>query len=195
MKVLSVKWEVDGEPISLKRRVLPYGQREGVLEALQKMEQDDVINKVECSAWVTAIVVAMKSDDSVSKELDGGLAYQDDVLIFGLNKKEHDARLTQLLERFAARNIVIKMSKCVFGGSELEFLGFTVDSCGYRFDPTCFKPLTDIESPKDQTHLRSVMGYPPYYCRFIQKFVSRAQPRSVLSVQALGKDRCSVKIT
>ncbi|VDP89704.1 unnamed protein product [Echinostoma caproni] len=37
MKVPSVKMEVDGEPIFLKRRVLPYGQREGVLKALQKM--------------------------------------------------------------------------------------------------------------------------------------------------------------
>ncbi|VDP90461.1 unnamed protein product [Echinostoma caproni] len=34
MKVPSVKLEVDGEPIFLKRRVLQYGQREGVLKAL-----------------------------------------------------------------------------------------------------------------------------------------------------------------
>ncbi|VDP94795.1 unnamed protein product [Echinostoma caproni] len=40
MKVPSVLLEVDGEPIFLKGRVLQYGQREGVLEALQKMKQD-----------------------------------------------------------------------------------------------------------------------------------------------------------
>ncbi|VDP84440.1 unnamed protein product [Echinostoma caproni] len=51
---------------------------------------------------------------SVIKRFDGVLANQDDVLIFGLNKKEHDARLTQLLERFAARNVAIKPSKCVW---------------------------------------------------------------------------------
>ncbi|VDP94982.1 unnamed protein product [Echinostoma caproni] len=140
MKVPSVKLEVDGEPIFLKRRVLPYGQREGVLKAFQNMEQDVVISKVESSAWATPIVVVMKSDDSVIKGLDDVLAYQDDVLIFGLNKKEHDARLTQLLEQFSVRNVAIKRSKCVFGLSELEFLGFTVDSRGYRPDPTRFKP-------------------------------------------------------
>ncbi|VDP27976.1 unnamed protein product [Echinostoma caproni] len=60
MKVPSVKLEVDGEPLFLKRRVLPYDQREGVLKALQKMEQNGVINKVESSAWVTPIIVAIK---------------------------------------------------------------------------------------------------------------------------------------
>ncbi|VDP87157.1 unnamed protein product [Echinostoma caproni] len=62
MKVPSVKLEVDGEPVFLKRRVLPYGQQKGVLKALQNMEQDGVISKVESSAWATSIVVAMKSD-------------------------------------------------------------------------------------------------------------------------------------
>ncbi|VDP93456.1 unnamed protein product [Echinostoma caproni] len=93
---------------------------------------------------------------TVIKGLDGVLAYQDDVLIFGINKKEHDARLTQLLERVAARNVAIKPSKCVFG--------------------TRFKPLTNIELPKDQTHLRSVMGCLQYYSRFIPNFATRAQP-------------------
>ncbi|VDP95190.1 unnamed protein product [Echinostoma caproni] len=267
MKVPSAKLEVDDKPSFLKRRVFPYGQPEVVLKALQKMEQDGLINKVESSAWATPIVVAMKVDgrtpricvdyrlklnprlricavttmeladfmkslhgcqyfskidladaylqisldvesryfttintpwgmyqnnflpfglhvssglfqsaiDSVIKGLDGVLAYQDDVLVFGLNKKEHDARLTQLLERFAARNVAIKPSKCVFGVSELEFLGFTVESRGYRPDQTRFKPLTNIESPKDQTHLRSAMGCLQYYSRFIPNFVTRAQ--------------------
>ncbi|VDP21430.1 unnamed protein product [Echinostoma caproni] len=153
MKVPSVRLNVDGKPIFLKRRVLPYGQRYGVLKALQKIEQDDVINKVKSSAWATPTVVAMKSDDIIIKGLDGVLAYQDDVLIFGPNKKEHDARLTQLLERFAAGNVAIKAVQV-----------------------TRFKPLTNIESPKDQTHLRSVMGCLKYCSRFIPNFATRAQP-------------------
>ncbi|VDP91784.1 unnamed protein product [Echinostoma caproni] len=78
--------------------------------------------------------------DSVIKGLDSVLAYQDDLLIFGLNKKEYDARLTQLLEQFVASNVAIKPSKCVFGVSELEFLESTVDARGLRSDPTRFKP-------------------------------------------------------
>ncbi|VDP25181.1 unnamed protein product [Echinostoma caproni] len=39
MKVPSVKMKVDDKRVFLNRRFLPYGQREGVLKALQKMEQ------------------------------------------------------------------------------------------------------------------------------------------------------------
>ncbi|VDP80378.1 unnamed protein product [Echinostoma caproni] len=60
MKVPSVKLEVDGEPVFLKRRMLLYDQRKVVLKALQKMGQDGVISKVESSAWATRIVVAME---------------------------------------------------------------------------------------------------------------------------------------
>ncbi|VDP95411.1 unnamed protein product [Echinostoma caproni] len=60
MKVQSVKLEVDGKTVFLKRRVLPYVQREGVLKALQKVKQNGMISKVESSAWATPIIMAMK---------------------------------------------------------------------------------------------------------------------------------------
>ncbi|VDP67207.1 unnamed protein product [Echinostoma caproni] len=39
MNVQPAKLEVDGEPIFMKRRVIPYDQREGVLKAIEKMER------------------------------------------------------------------------------------------------------------------------------------------------------------
>ncbi|VDP85853.1 unnamed protein product [Echinostoma caproni] len=54
--------EVDSEPVFLKRLVLPYGQREGVLNAIDRMEKTDVISRVTSSPWTTPIVVAMKCD-------------------------------------------------------------------------------------------------------------------------------------
>ncbi|VDP69178.1 unnamed protein product [Echinostoma caproni] len=38
MKVQPIKLEVDGELIFMKRRMIPYGQREGVLNDIKKME-------------------------------------------------------------------------------------------------------------------------------------------------------------
>ncbi|VDP83173.1 unnamed protein product [Echinostoma caproni] len=46
MNVQPTKLEVDGEPIFLKRRVIPYGQRDGVLQALEKMKRDGKITQV-----------------------------------------------------------------------------------------------------------------------------------------------------
>ncbi|VDP95381.1 unnamed protein product [Echinostoma caproni] len=62
MKVRPTKLKVEGEPVFLKRLVIPHGQREGVLKALEKMEHDGILTRVTSSAWATPIVIAMKSD-------------------------------------------------------------------------------------------------------------------------------------
>ncbi|VDP76928.1 unnamed protein product [Echinostoma caproni] len=62
MNVKPAKLEVDGEPIFLKRRVIPYGQRDGVLQALEKIERDGTITRVTSSTWATPIVNSIKSD-------------------------------------------------------------------------------------------------------------------------------------
>ncbi|VDP80972.1 unnamed protein product [Echinostoma caproni] len=61
MSVPEAVLEVDGEPVSLKRGVLPYGQREGVLNAIDRMKTV-VISSVTSLTWETPIVVVMKSD-------------------------------------------------------------------------------------------------------------------------------------
>ncbi|VDP81876.1 unnamed protein product [Echinostoma caproni] len=43
MNVQPAELEVDGEPVFLKRRVILYDQREGVLQALEKMKRDGII--------------------------------------------------------------------------------------------------------------------------------------------------------
>ncbi|VDP70522.1 unnamed protein product [Echinostoma caproni] len=62
MNLQLAKLEVNGEPIFLKRRVIPYAQRDGVLQALEKMERDGIITRVTSSTWATPIVIAIKSD-------------------------------------------------------------------------------------------------------------------------------------
>ncbi|VDP91295.1 unnamed protein product [Echinostoma caproni] len=165
MNVQPTKLEVDGEPIFLKRRVLPYAQRDGVLQALEKMNRDGTLHE----SYPAAI-------DEIIRGLDGVLAYQDDVIVFGKTKAEHDDRLLRLLERFSKKNVSIRASKCMFSSPELEFSGFTVDAKGYRPDPSRFPPLTELESPRNQNQLISIMGCLQYYSRFILNFATKAQP-------------------
>ncbi|VDP93392.1 unnamed protein product [Echinostoma caproni] len=51
MNVQPAKLEVDGKPIFLKRRVILYGQRDDVLQTLEKMERDGIITRFTSSAW------------------------------------------------------------------------------------------------------------------------------------------------
>ncbi|VDP95409.1 unnamed protein product [Echinostoma caproni] len=273
MNAQPAKLEVDGEPSFLKRRLIPYGQRDGVLQAFEKMEHDDIITRVTSSTWATPIVIAIKSDgktpricgnyrltlnprlkkcaattmepegfmkalhgstcfskidladtylqiplsptcrqfttintpwglyqynflpfglhtssgifqtaiDEVIRGLDGVLAYQNDVIVFGTTKAEHDDRLLKLQEPFARKNVSICASKCMLSSPELEFLGFTVNAKGYRHDSSHFRPLTELESPRDQNQLRSIMGCLQYYPRFIPNFATKPNRCLLLS--------------
>ncbi|VDP91910.1 unnamed protein product, partial [Echinostoma caproni] len=67
INVQRAKLEVDGEPISLKRRVIPYGQRDGVLQVLEKMERDGIITRVTSSTWAMPIEIAIKNDGKTSR--------------------------------------------------------------------------------------------------------------------------------
>ncbi|VDP83506.1 unnamed protein product [Echinostoma caproni] len=51
MNVQPAKLEVDGEPIFMKRRVIQYGQREGVLKAIGKKERDGIVTRLTLSTW------------------------------------------------------------------------------------------------------------------------------------------------
>ncbi|VDP85081.1 unnamed protein product [Echinostoma caproni] len=67
MNIQPAKLEVDGELIFLKRRIIPYSQHEGVLQALEKMERNGIIKRVTSSTWATQIVIAIKSDSETPR--------------------------------------------------------------------------------------------------------------------------------
>ncbi|VDP93957.1 unnamed protein product [Echinostoma caproni] len=69
MKVRLTKLEINGEPIFLKRRVIPYYQRDGVLQVFEKMERDGIITRITSSTWATPIVIAIKSDGKTPRVL------------------------------------------------------------------------------------------------------------------------------
>ena len=287
MKVKPARLETEGDPVFLKRRVLPYGIRDCVCESINRMEREGALTRVDSSAWATPIVVARKSDgntpricgdyrltlnprlrrcattteepedvmkslqgscyyskidlanaylqiplepeskalttintpwglyqynflpfglhvspgifqtaiDGILDGIDGVRAYQDDVIVFGRTKEEHDRRLLAVLQRFAEANVSIKPAKCLFQVTELEFLGFTISAAGYRPDPNRFRSLVEAESPKNKDHLRSIMGCLQYYSRFIPNFATRAHPLFELRRRVSGRGLMGLKIS
>ena len=62
--------------------------------------------------------------------LSGVLHHMDDVLIFGKNVQEHDARLEQVLQQIQAAGVTLNQEKCQFSKSSIKFLGHLVDATG-----------------------------------------------------------------
>ncbi len=67
--------------------------------------------------------------------LNGVLCHMDDVLVYGANQTEHDARLRDVMKRLEAAGVTLNSDKCKFGRDRVKFLGHLIDREGIRADP------------------------------------------------------------
>jgi transposase InsO family protein len=123
--------------------------------------------------------------NNIVKGLDGVEVYQDDVIIHAPDKVVHDHVLLAVLTRFKEVNVKINPGKCSIALSEIECLGYLVNSKGFQPDINRLKPLVEAKSPTNIHELRSVMGALQYYSKFIPNFASIADPLFIL-MNAVG---------
>jgi cytoskeleton-associated protein 5 len=68
--------------------------------------------------------------DEVLRDLDFRYAYTDDVLVTSTSEDEHKKHLRTLFQHFSEYGVLLNPAKCVFGGTEVTFLGYTVSAEG-----------------------------------------------------------------
>ena len=73
--------------------------------------------------------------DTLSGLEDFTRNYMDDVLIASYTEKEHLDHITQVFERFHKFKMKLKLAKCEFGQSEIQFLGHIINHEGIRTLP------------------------------------------------------------
>ena len=100
----------------------------------------------------------------------------DDVLIMGTNKREHDERLTAVLERLQNAGVTLNPAKCEFGRSSVKFLGNIIDYRGIRADPEKITAICQLKPPDSVTELRQFMGMVNQLGRFSPHLAEISQP-------------------
>ena len=60
------------------------------------------------------------------------LAYFNNILIFFKREEDHIAHMQLVLEKLREYQLFVKLSKCVFSVSEIEFLGFIINCLNVR---------------------------------------------------------------
>ena len=126
--------------------------------------------------------------DQVLQGLHFSYAYIDDLLIASHSSEEHKEHLRQVLERLQFHGLHINPAKCVFGASELEFLGHHVSSQGIRPLEQKVKAVRDFPQSTSRRSLSTFLGMINFYHRFLPHGAEILRPLNELLSHSRGTD-------
>ena len=89
--------------------------------------------------------------------------YLDDLLIFSKSTKHHLEILKELFSKLENAGLTLALSKCQFGVSSLEYLGYKVDSSGLIPMKKKVDALQKFPPPSKQKELLAFLGALNYY--------------------------------
>ncbi len=104
------------------------------------------------------------------------IVYIDDNLIYNGSLEEHVKHFWKVFQRLRENKLYAKLEKCKFRETEVDFLGHRITQEGLKMDDHKVKAILDSEPPKSVSTLRSFLGLPSYYCKFIKNFAKMAAP-------------------
>ena len=95
------------------------------------------------------------------------IIYMDDILVFAKTLEECQERTKQVLDRMQGKDLHLKLAKCAFDQTEVEYLRLIVKNGEVLMDPTKLKAIKQWEPPKSVQAVRSFIRF----CNFYQKFI------------------------
>ncbi|KAL6467387.1 hypothetical protein MHYP_G00251910 [Metynnis hypsauchen] len=104
------------------------------------------------------------------------LLYLDDVIIFSSTIEQHLERLEEVFSRLKRQGLKVKLSKCRFFQSQVQYLGHVVSAEGVAADPGKVEVVREWRRPAHLAELRSFLGFASYYRRFVEGFAKLAAP-------------------
>jgi len=109
------------------------------------------------------------------------VVFIDDILIYSKSEEEHAEHLKIVLQVLKEKKLFAKLSKCEFWLNEVSFLGHVISGNGIAVDPSKVDAVSQWETPKSVTEVRSFLGLAGYYRRFIEGFSKLALPLTQLT--------------
>ncbi|GJW78613.1 ty3-gypsy retrotransposon protein [Tanacetum coccineum] len=104
------------------------------------------------------------------------LVFFDDILIYSSNREEHYAHLRYVFHKLQQHHFHAKASKCVFGVSEISFLGHRISGQGVSPEAEKIAAIQQWPQPTSFTTIRAFLGLTGYYRRFVQNYARIAAP-------------------
>ena len=93
----------------------------------------------------------------------GIMVFVDDLLIYSKTKDEHLRLLNIAFNKLKLSGMKLSPEKSVFGVSQVDYLGYTIDENGYRPLKSKVDTILRLEIPKTKTELKSFVGMLTFY--------------------------------
>lgn len=120
--------------------------------------------------WAASIFQSIM--DRILQGLTYVRAYQDDIIIGGLNRQHASENVINVCERLAKYNVRININKCQFLQSSVNYLGHFLTADGIKPNSAKIKAIFEAPEPKNIQQLQSYLGPIIYYGKFIPNFSS-----------------------
>lgn len=122
--------------------------------------------------------------ESIIEGLDGTRVYIDDLVVWGQTRQQHDERLEKLLQRVKKSGLKLNRDKCLFGVTEMTFLGDKVTSQGVEPDQSKIQAILNMPAPTDKKGVLRAMGMINFLGKFNPK--QRASESCCSTTQCLN---------
>ena len=124
--------------------------------------------------------------DQLQNGLPGVQSYLDNIIITGINHREHLTHLDWVLERLRDKGLHLKKSKCHCMQSSMEYLGHVLNANGVHTTPSKQRAIAEARAPSNVTELCSFLGLVNYYSRFLPNVSTVLHPLNRLLRKGVG---------
>ncbi|XP_072088166.1 uncharacterized protein [Arachis hypogaea] len=99
-----------------------------------------------------------------------------DILVYSSGFDLHLEHLELVLKLLQQESLFAKLSKCLFGSPEVDYLGHTIRGGGVHMETAKVQAILEWPQPASVKQLQGFLGLTGYYRRFIKGYASLAAP-------------------